>query len=334
MMKFPDDEVIIIDPENEYKPIVEPLNGEIIKLSANSGTKMNIFDTDLTYTDSDDGSGAILMKSEFIMTIIETAKGFPLTANEKSLIDRCVKEVYSEFVNSGGEKQKLPTLLDFYNLLKNQTEEEAQGIAVTLELYVKGSFNTFSGHTNVNINKRFLVIDIAEMGEQLRSVGLQVILEFVWQRVIDNKNRGVRTWVWIDEFSMMFSDGSGSETQRSGIFFAKVYKRIRKHGGVVTGITQNITEVLDSKQAQTMLSNSEFVVLLQQKKNDLDKLIKLFELSPSQAVYLKSGIRGTGLIICGNKVIPFSKQIPQDSLLYKIFSTNFKELQEQIKGEN
>jgi hypothetical protein len=146
----------------------------------------------------------------------------------------------------------------------------------------------------------------------------------LWQRTIENKTRGVRTWAFVDEFSMLFTNES------SGKFFAKVYKRIRKHGGVATGITQNITEVLENPQAQVMLANSEFVVLLQQKKNDLKKLIELYDLSPTQAEYLTTGEKGTGLIICGRKVIPFEKKIPTDNLIYKICSTNFKEHQGEL----
>jgi hypothetical protein len=331
LMKFPQDEIIVIDPENEYLPLIEHFNGERLKLSADSPTKMNIFDTDLNY--SEDGSSAIALKSEFIMTVVETAKGVPLTSAESSIIDRCIKEVYQGFVNSDGNKEFLPTLHDFYELLHKQEQQEAHDIALALELYVKGSFNTFAEKTNIEINKKFLVIDIFEMGEQMKSVGLQVILEFLWQRVIENKQRGVRTWVWIDEFSMMFTDSGGRKTNQSGDFFAKVYKRIRKHGGVVTGITQNITEVLASPQAQTMISNSEFVVLLQQKKTDLEKLITLFDLSPSQSQFLKTGDKGTGLIVCGKKVIPFTKLIPPESLMYSIFSTNFKEQQEELRKQ-
>ena len=323
LMKYPNDEIIVIDPENEYLPLVKEYDGEILKLSPNSPTHFNVFDTDLSY--SEDGANAVAVKSQFIMTIVETAKGFGLTSNEKSIIDRCVKQLYREFMASGGEKDMLPTLLDFYNMLLKQTEQEAHDIATCIELYATGSFNVFAHRTNVNINKHFLVIDIFEMGEQLRAVGLQVILEYLWQRVIENKEKGKRTWIWIDEFSYFFTDGEGKETTRSGDFFAKVYKRIRKHGGTVTGITQNITEVLESKQAQRMLGNSEFVVLLQQKKEDLVAVTKLFDLSDSQVSYLKTGEVGSGLIICGQKIIPFHKPIPQDSLLYKISTTKMSD---------
>ena len=315
IFKHPDDEIIVIDPENEYAPLCEAFGGELLKISPNSPTHFNVFDTDLSY--SDEGANAIAMKSQFVMSICETAKGMGLTSNEKSIIDRCVKKLYKEFVASNGDKSYLPTLTDFYEILLRQNEQEAHDIATSIELYAKGSFDVFAHKTNVNISKPFLVIDIFEMGEQLRSVGMQVILEYLWQRVIENKAKGKRTWIWIDEFSYFFTDGEGKETTRSGDFFAKVYKRIRKHGGTV-----NITEVLESKQAQKMLGNAEFVVLLQQKKDDWNAVTKLFFFFESQAGYLKTGEKGSGLIICGQRIIPFKKPIPKDSLLYQISQTS------------
>ena len=320
IMKHPNDEFIVIDPENEYKAICDKLGGEMLKISPSSKTYFNVFDTDLSY--SEDGVNAVAMKSQFIMSIVETAKGMALTSNEKSVIDRCVRVLYQQFTSAGGKKEYLPTLKEFHNSLLAQPEQEAHDIAVTIELYAKGSFDVFAHRTNVNINKQFLVIDIFEMGEQLRAVGLQVILEYLWQRVIENKNKGKRTWIWIDEFSYFFTDGEGKETTRSGDFFAKAYKRIRKHGGTVTGITQNITEVLESKQAQKMLGNAEFVVLLQQKKDDWNAVVQLFNLSESQATFLKTGEKGSGLIICGQKIIPFRKPIPKNSLMYKMYETS------------
>lgn len=318
--KYTDDEIIVIDPENEYKRVCDAFGGEILKIAPNSTTHFNVFDTDLSYTD--DGLSAIAMKSQFIMSIVETAKGLALTSGEKSLIDRCVRQIYEPFVSSDGDKKYLPTLSSFYDLLSDQEEKEAKDIAMTIELYAKGSFDCFAHTTNVNISKKFLVIDIFDMGEQLRAVGLQVILEYLWQRVIENEKKGKRTWIWIDEFSYFFTDGEGKETTRSGDFFARVYKRIRKHNGSVTGITQNITEVLESKQAQKMLGNAEFVVLLQQKKEDLDAVRKIFNLSDSQSAYLKTGEKGSGLIICGQKIIPFRKPIPNDSQMYRICETS------------
>lgn len=324
LLKYPNDEIIVIDPENEYKPLVKYFDGSILKLSPSSPTKLNIFDIDLTV--SEEGTSAVAMKSETIMTIVETAKGRELTSDEITIIDRCVKFAYQKYIQTNGDERFLPTFEDFYNLLLSAPESEAHSLAVTLEIYVKGSFNIFSGRTNIDTGKRFMVFDIAQMGEQIRAVGLQVILEYVWQRVVANKRRGVRTWVWIDEFSIMFNDGAGRTTHKSGEFFSKVYKRIRKYGGVPTAMTQNITEVLESPQARTMLANSEFVTLLQQKKEDLDAVSKLFALSPYQQLPLKSGKIGTGIIVCGRKIIPFEKIIPEDSLMYKICTTKFDDI--------
>ncbi len=332
LMKYPEDEVIVIDPENEYRIMAEDgrFDGEILKVSANSPTRLNIFDIDLSFTE--EGRDAIALKSEFIMTVVETAKGVRLSSDERSIIDRCVRAAYHDYVAcQGKDNSKLPTLTTFYNLLREQPEDAATYLALVLELYVTGSFTSFAGTTNINASKKFLVFDIFEMGEQLKSVGLQVVLEFVWQRVITNKQKGIRTWVWIDEFSSMFADREGQEMQ-AGKFFVKVYSRIRKHGGVATAITQNISYLLQSPQARSMMGNAEFTVLLQQKPDDLKQLIEIFELSASQEAFLKNEEKGTGLLICGRKVIPFDKTIPQRGVIYDMFSTNFKEQQAQIQA--
>ena len=322
-LKYPDDEFIIIDPENEYKPLAEHFNAEIIKLSPNTNTYINIFDTDLSY--AEDGSSAISMKSDFIMTFCEVTKGSALTAKERSIIDRCIKLVYQEYILSDGDKSKLPTLTDFYETLNIQTDKEAKDIALSLELYTKGSFNIFAHKTNIEYHKRVIIYDIFEMGNQLQTVGLLILLELLWQRVIENKKRSVRTWVWCDEFSIMFNDRIGNDVYSTGDFFVKIYKRIRKHGGIATGATQNITEVIESRQAMTMLQNSEFLILLAQKEEDLSKLKELLNLSDNQIKYLNTDEPGTGLIKLGKRIIPFENKIPKQSLMYKICSTKFKE---------
>ena len=325
--KYPNDELIVIDPEREYAVLAqkENFNGEVLKLSPNSPTHYNIFDIDLSF--SEDGRDAISIKSEFIMTVIETMKGSDLTSEEKSIIDRCIHKAYYEYQRSGGlDKDKLPTLTTLYNLLKEQPEAEAAQIALTMELYVTGSLKNFADKTNIDVKTKYLVIDISDMGEQLRNVGLQIVLEFVWQRVIKKKKNGIRTWLWCDEFSVMFSDKS----TESGKFFVKVYKRIRKYGGVATGLTQNIEEVISSPDARAMLENAEFKILLQQKPSNLKLISDLFELSPSQEAYLKTGEKGTGLIICGKKVIPFDNRVKQEGVVYNTISTNFKEYQAKL----
>lgn len=328
MLAYPNDEFLFIDPDNEYLPLLKDFDGERIILAPDSKTYINIFDTDITF--SEDGANYIALKSEFLMNFYEMAKGMKVTATEISIIDRCVKLVYKDFQLHDGDKDYLPTLVDFHNILLEQPEQEAKDIALNLELYVTGSFNNFSHHTNVEFNKKFIIFDIFQMGEQLRTVGLQVLLEIIWQRVITNKAKGVRTWLVCDEFSVMFSDGADRETEKSGKFFEKVFTRIRKYGGMASGLTQNITTVLQSKQATKMLNNSECVVLLQQKPTDLENVTKLFKLSPAQVKYIsKGGIDGVGqgLFILGNKVIPFDNTFSDESYLYKLCSTKFSEKQ-------
>lgn len=328
IQKYTDDEILVIDPENEYLPLLEDLDGERIILSPSSQTHINIFDTDISFTE--DGSDFRALKSEFIMNFCEMAKGMKLDSKEISVIDRCVKLCYTPFLEHNGDKDYLPTLTDFYNYLKSQPEEEAKDVALNIELYVTGSFNNFAHKTNVKYNdKKFIIYDIYQMGEQLRTVGLQVLLEMIWQRVKINKSKGVRTWLWCDEFSIMFADGSGKETVKSGEFFQKVYSRIRKYGGVATGVTQNITTVLQSSQATSMLNNAACVVLLQQNPSDLNKIVELFNLSKEQAKYINKGKDGAGqgLFILGTTVVPFDNRFDTNSYMYKKCSTKFSEKQ-------
>lgn len=324
MMKYPEDELIIIDPMAEYGNLIDYFDGERIVIAPNSPTCINVFDIDLDY--SENGLDAVSLKSDFVMSIVETIKGSAITSNERSIIDRTVRKIYIPFAKSR-DKKDMPTFTTFYNELKKLPEEEAKSLAVALELYVTGSFNSFASQSNVSFSKKVTIIDTSQIGDQMASIGLQIILEMLWQRVKDNSARGIRTWVKVDEFSTLFTDSDGRETTRSGAFFKSVYQRIRKLGGVVTAITQNITEVLRSPQAETMFNNAEFVVLLQQKKRDLDKLIEIFSLSDTQAHYLTTGERGTGLLICGKKTVPFDIRIPRDSLMYKACTTDFADKQ-------
>lgn len=325
--KYSNDELIVIDPDGEYTILAQEENfdGEVLKLSPNSPTHYNIFDIDLSF--SEDGRDAISIKSEFIMTVVETMKGTALTSEEKSVLDRCIHLAYYDYQRSGGvDYEKLPTLTTLYNLLKKQNETEAKQLALIMEIYVTGSLKNFADKTNIDVKDKYLVIDISDMGDLLSNVGLQIVLEFVWQRVVENKKKGIRTWLWCDEFSVMFSEKS----TESGKFFAKVYKRIRKYGGVATGLTQNIEEVLRSPDARTMIENAEFKVLLQQKPQNLRIISEFFELSPSQEAYLKTGEKGTGLVICGNKVIPFDNRMKKEGIVYDTISTNFKEYQAKL----
>ncbi len=327
--KHPNDyEIILIDPEKEYVPLADRLNAQVLKLRPNSPTKLNVFDTNINYVESD--GDALTMKSEFIMTMTETAKGQVLTAAEKSMLDKCVKASYRDFMLHDGDENYLPTLTTLYNVLGEQKDTIATDLQKILELYVTGSFNNFAGHTNIESTSNRIIIDISDMGQQLRTVGLQVIFEYLWQRVRQNHQKGIRTVIINDEISSMFLDGNYyANIDSSGQFYQKIFKRIRKYGGYVTGITQNISQVLDSPQARTMLSNASFIVLLQQAEDDLERIKELFKLSPTHLSCISSGKVGTGIIICGRKIIPFSKALPPEIIktnaLYKLCSTKFNE---------
>ena len=319
-LKYPDDVFIFLDPEREYMAAMTKNNAfdaQVITVSPNTNTHINLFDTDITYTD--EGQSAVALKTDFIMTFCECVKGSGLTANEKTVLDRCVNLVYQDFLANDGDKKYLPTLVDFYNILLAQPEKEAKDMALKLELYVKGNFSTFAHHTNVDLNKRIIIYDVQEMGKQLSDIGSLVILESIWQKVIENRKRGIRTWFTTDEFSMFFRDTNG--VFRTGDFFENVYKRIRKYGGVASGYTQNMSEVMESPQATKMLQNSNFCIMLAQNETDLDKIKSMFKLSEKQAAYLDIDEPGKGLIKNGKQIIPFDNQINKNSAVYKLFST-------------
>ena len=326
---YPNAEIIVIDPDREFIFLKDKFDGEILKLSPQSDKSINLFDIDMNALD--EGQTAIAMKSDFIMTVCSTAKGQPLTSNEISVIDRCVKDVYQAYIKTY-DIRYLPTLDMFYNTLKSQPEKEAKDIAMSLEIYATGSFNLFAKSTNIDTSKNILVMDLHDLGNQLKHLGLQVILEYLWQRVERNTANGKKTFVWVDEFSVMMSNENSID------FFQKAFKRIRKYGGTVTAITQNLTEVLANKYSANMLANSEFCVLLQQ-NTELDTVAKTFNLSEQQKNTLNTGKIGTGLIKCGKKIIPFSQEILKDSEiqkseLFKILSTKFEDKEQTLKNDN
>lgn len=312
MFKYPNDEFIIIDPENEYKVINELFGGTLVTIAPDSPTHVNLFDTDLSFTEN--GISAVSMKKEFIMMFIEQVKGESLTATERSMVNRCITIAYKDFVESNGTAP-LPTLQDFYRILKEQNSDASDKLCDELELYVSGSFDMFAQKTNVEFNNRFLLFDINHMGDQLQSVGMQILLELLWQRVRKNRERGIRTWVWADEFSVVLNNKKSSE------FFATVFSRIRKYDGVATGLTQNVSKVLSNEAAMTMLKNSEFVCFLRQKEDDLKYILDNYNLSQSQIKSITSDQPGHGIIIAGNKVIEFENLLDKNTEIYKICST-------------
>ena len=306
------DDILVLDPESEFGFLVEALGGEIIRISAASNTHLNALDMDKAYGDE---RNPLIEKSEFILSLFEQLVGAgSVSAKEKSILDRCTYDVYREYManNYTGE---VPTLKDLYHSLLKQPEPEARGLALSSELFITGSLNTFAQHTNVDTKARIIAYDIRELGEQLMPIGMLVTLDAIFNRVIQNWKKGKTTWVFADEFYLLF------RYQYSADFFYKLWKRIRKYNGLVTGLTQNVEELLRSDTARLMLANSEFLLLLNQSSTDRDELANLLHISDTQLGYITNVSAGCGLIRCAGNIVPFENSFPRNTRLYQLMTT-------------
>ena len=307
-----DDDIIIIDPESEFVPLVKALNGEVISVSATSDTHINALDMDPAYGNE---KNPLIEKSEFVLSLFEQQVGAGnLSAKDKSILDRCTAEVYQEYIRNGYQGE-VPTLQDLYRQLMLQPEEEAKNLALASELYTSGTLNTFAQQTNVDTKNRITAYDIRELGEQLLPTGMLITLDNIFNRVIQNWKKGKTTWIFVDEFYLLF------RYQYSADFFYRLYKRIRKYNGFVTGLTQNVEEVLRSDTARLMLANSEFLILLNQASTDRDELASLLNISENQLSYITNVGAGKGLIRCYGNLVPFENTFPKDSKLYRLMTT-------------
>ena len=307
-----EDDILILDPESEFVSLVESLNGEVISISATSDTHLNALDMDSAYVND---KNPLIEKSEFILSLFEQLVGAGnLSAKEKSILDRCTADVYRDYMRSGYQGE-VPTLKDLYRQLMLQPEEEARGLALSSELFINGSLNTFAQKTNVNTKSRIIAYDIRELGEQLMPLGMLVTLDSIFNRVIQNWKRGRTTWIFADEFYLLF------RYQYSADFFYRLYKRIRKYNGFVTGLTQNVEELLRSDTARLMLANSEFLILLNQATTDRDELASLLNISDNQLSYITNVGAGHGLIRCSGNIVPFENSFPKNTKLYQLMTT-------------
>ena len=306
------DDILILDPESEFSFLVEALGGEVIRVSASSDTHLNAMDMDKAYGDE---RNPLIEKSEFILSLFEQLVGAGnVSAKEKSILDRCTYDVYREYIVSNYESEP-PTLKDLYHSLLKQPEPEARGLALSSELFITGSLNTFAQHTNVDTKARIIAYDIRELGEQLMPIGMLVTLDAIFNRVIQNWKRGKTTWVFADEFYLLF------RYQYSADFFYRMWKRIRKYNGLVTGLTQNVEELLRSDTARLMLANSEFLILLNQSATDRDELAGLLHISDTQLSYITNVAAGCGLIRCAGNIVPFENSFPRSTRLYQLMTT-------------
>ena len=317
-----DHDIIIVDPEREYGELVRALGGEVITISASdpSGCHINALDLSEGYGD---GREPLVMKSEFIMSLYEQLMGADkIEPQEKSIIDRSVGNIYREYIkNFQGQP---PTLKDLYDDLRKQVNPEAHRIALALELFTVGSLNVFSHQTNINTKSRILCFDIQDLGENLKSVGLLVMLDAIYNRVIQNRREGKYTHVYIDEIYLFFANGSGSGhsiTNYSSEFLYKCWKRFRKYGATLTGITQNVEECLLSNTARMMFANSEFLLMLNQATTDREQLARLLGASDTQMSYVDNAPAGHGLIKVGGAIVPFANELPKNTELYRLMST-------------
>ena len=302
------DDILICDPEGEYSALVNAMGGEVIEISASSKDHINAMDMTEGYGD---GVNPVSDKSEFILSLFEQLDKNGLGPREKSIIDRCTALVYEDYHDSG----KMPTLIDLREKLLQQPEKEARNLALSLELFTNGSLNVFSHETNVNTSSRIISYDIYKLGKQLKTMGLLVITDAMINRVSDNFKKGKRTHIFIDEIHVMFAN------EYSATFFNSAWRQFRKRNAYPTAITQNIEYLLSSVDASTMLSNSEFIVMLNQASSDRKELAKLLNISDEQMSYITNSDAGCGLIKYGSSLVPFINKFPKETKLYKLMTT-------------
>lgn len=302
------DDILICDPEGEYSALVNAMGGEVIEISASSKDHINAMDMTEGYGD---GVNPVSDKSEFILSLFEQLDKNGLGPREKSIIDRCTALVYEDYHDSG----KMPTLIDLREKLLQQPEKEARNLALSLELFTNGSLNVFSHETNVNTSSRIISYDIYKLGKQLKTMGLLVITDAMINRVSDNFKKGKRTHIFIDEIHVMFAN------EYSATFFNSAWRQFRKRNAYPTAITQNVEYLLSSVDASTMLSNSEFVVMLNQASSDRKELGKLLSISDEQMSYITNADAGCGLIRYGSSLVPFVNRFPKNTKLYKLMTT-------------
>ena len=315
------DDVIVSDPESEYSPLVKRLHGQVIKISPTSRDFVNPMDLNLDYSDDE---SPLSLKSDFILSLCELIIGGKegLQPVEKTIIDRCVRMVYKDYL-SNPIPENMPILEDLYDLLRSQEEKEAQYIATALEIYVTGSLNVFNHRTNVNIDNRIVCYDIKELGKQLKKIGMLVVQDQVWNRVTINRAAHKSTRYYIDEMHLLLKE------EQTAAYTVEIWKRFRKWGGIPTGITQNVKDLLSSREVENIFENSDFVYMLNQAGGDRQILAKQLGISPHQLSYVTHSSEGEGLLFYGSVILPFVDRFPKNTELYRIMTTKPSELKEK-----
>lgn len=315
------DDIIICDPEAEYYPLVNRLKGQVIKISPTSPDYVNPMDINLNYSEDEN---PLSLKSDFILSLCELIVGGKdgLKPVEKSIIDRCVRLIYADYL-ADPVAEKMPILGDLYDALENQEEKEAQHIRAALEIYVTGSLNLFNHRTNVDITNRLVCFDIKELGKQLKKLGMLVVQDQVWNRVTVNRAEKRSTRYYMDEFHLLLKE------EQTAAYSVEIWKRFRKWGGIPTGITQNVKDLLSSREVENIFENSDFIYMLNQASGDRQILAKQLNISPHQLSYVTHSGEGEGLLFYRNVILPFTDKFPKDTELYQIMTTKPNEINEE-----
>ena len=307
------DDIYVCDPEAEYNPLIHALKGQVVKLSPTSKDYLNPLDININYSDEEN---PLALKSDFVLSFCELIIGGRdgLEPIEKTVIDRSVTRIYQKYFENP-TPANMPILEDLYEEIKKQPEQEAGRIASALELYVKGSLNVFNHHTNVDISNRIVCFDIKELGKQLKKLGMLVVQDQIWNRVTINRNEHKSTRYYCDEFHLLLKD------EQTAAYSVEIWKRFRKWGGIPTGITQNVKDLLSSAEIENIFENSDYIYMLNQAQGDREILAKKLGISPQQLSYVTQSGAGEGLLFYGNTIIPFIDRFPKDTKLYSLMTT-------------
>ena len=316
------DDIIVCDPEAEYAALVTRLKGQVIKISPSSTQYINPMDINSNYSEEDN---PIALKSDFILSLCELVVGGKegLQPVEKTVIDRCVHQIYQTYFENPVPEQ-MPILEDLYKALLMQEEKEARHVATALEIYVKGSLNLFNHRTNVDVNNRFVCYDIKELGKQVKKIGMLIVQDQVWGRVTANRSAGKCTRYYVDEFHLLLKE------EQTAAYSVEIWKRFRKWGGCPTGITQNVKDLLASREVENIFENSDFIIMLNQAAGDRQILANTLNISPHQLSYVTHSGEGEGLLFYGNVILPFVDHFPTNLELYRIMTTKLSDMSDNL----
>ncbi len=313
-----DDDIIVADPEGEYRPMIEYMGGQVVKISPTSTQYINPMDINMNYSEDDN---PVILKADFILSLCELIMGRKdgLQPIEKTIIDRCVQQIYRPFLQEP-VPENIPILEDLYNALCEQEEPEARYVATALEIYVSGSLSVFNHRTNVELDNRLVCYDIKDLGKQLKKIGMLCVEDQVWCKVSRNRDIGKSTRYYIDELHLLLKE------EQTAAYTIEIWKRFRKWGGIPTGITQNCKDFLASAEISNILENSDFILMFNQAQGDRQLMAKQLGISPHQLSYVTHAGAGEGLLFYGTVILPLVDRFPKDSELYKVLTTNLADL--------